>query len=443
MQPLPHHRKRSTTSTSRSPAGRPSVSVAVLAIGSLAGTLIGVAPAQARTFGFDPSFGTAGTVSTDFTGFIDEGLALLVQNDKPVVAGSAGRLVDGLGVTDFGLTRYTADGGLDPGFGSGGKVTTDFFGSSDDAYAVAGQPDGFVVAAGRAFTSDSGDADFALARYRRDGTLDPAFGSGGKVHTDFGGTSDTVKAMVRQPDGKIVVAGDTQNYPVSDDFALARYHADGTLDTSFGSGGKVVTRFGGNSSAAALALQKDGKLVVAGETSTGSIDFALARYHPDGTLDRRFGGDGMVVTDFGGADRASALLIDGTGRIVAAGGSGAPLSSAVALARYRGDGTLDRTFGSDGMVTTEIDNATATAVVAQGTKLLVGAAGSAFTLARYHRDGTLDRGFGTDGVHATYFGSSSTPLAALALDRRGRVVAAGTTATEPFYWGDFFVARYR
>jgi uncharacterized delta-60 repeat protein len=443
MRSLVHHRKRTTTSTPRPRSGSRPVSVAVLAIGSVVGALAGVAPAQAHTFGLDPSFGSAGTVSTDFSGFIDEGFALLVQNDKPVVAGSAGRLVDGLGVTDFGLARYTADGRLDPGFGSGGKVTTDFFGSSDDAYAVVGQPDGSVVAAGRTFTASPGDADFALARYRRDGTLDPAFGNGGKVHTDLGGTYDVVKAMVRQPDGKIVVAGNTQNYPVSDDFALARYHADGTPDTSFGSGGTVVTKFAGNSAATALVLQKDGKLVAAGETSTDGFDFALARYNPDGTLDRGFGGDGMVVTDFGGADRAAALLIDNTGRIVAAGSSGTSLSSAVAIARYRGDGSLDRTFGTGGMVTTDIDNATATAVVAQGTKLLIGAVGGAFVLARYHRDGTLDRGFGTDGVLATYFGSSSTQLAALALDRRGRVVAAGTTATDPFYWGDYFVARYR
>ena len=123
-------------------------------------------------------------------------------------------------------------------------------------------------------------------------------------------------------------------------------------------------------------------------------------------------------------------------------GRGTSLSSAVALARYRGDGSLDRRFGTDGMVTTEMDNATATAVLTQGSKLLVGAIGGAFTLARYHRDGSLDRSFGTDGVLATYFGSS-TQLAALALDRRGRVVAAGTTATDPYYWGDYFVARYR
>ncbi|MFI5892981.1 hypothetical protein ACIA5D_23005 [Actinoplanes sp. NPDC051513] len=443
MRPVSHHLPLSTANTSRSPARRRSFTVAGLAVAPLVVVLAAAAPAQAHTFGLDPSFGDAGTVSTDFAGFIDEGLALLVQNGKPVVAGSAGRLVGGLGVTDFGLARYTTDGRLDPSFGSGGTVTTDFFGSSDDAYAVVGQPDGAVVAAGRTITDDSGDSDFALARYRRDGTLDPAFGSGGKVHTDFGGAFDVVKAVARQRDGKIVVAGSTLVYPVSDDFALARYHADGRLDTSFGVGGRVVTKFSGNSAATALVLQNDGKIVAAGETSTDTFDFALARYNTNGTLDTRFGNGGMVVTDFGGADRASALLIDNAGKLVAAGGSGGPLSSAVALARYRGDGSLDRTFGADGMVTTEIDSATATAVVAQGTKLLVGAVAGAFTMARYHGDGTLDRSFGTDGVLATYFGSSTTQLAALALDHRGRVVAAGTTATDPYYWGDYFVARYR
>jgi uncharacterized delta-60 repeat protein len=440
MRPVSHYLNRCIV---RSSASRRPFSVAVLAVAPLVGAFAGAAPAQARSFGLDPSFGDNGAVSTDFAGFIDEGLALLVQNGKPVVAGSAGRLVDGLGVTDFGLARYTTDGRPDPSFGVGGTVTTDFLGSSDDAYAVIEQPDGALVAAGRTITPDLGDADFALARYRRDGSLDTGFGSGGKVHTDFGGTFDVVKAMVRQRDGKIVVAGNTQNYPVSDDFALARYNPNGTLDTSFGAGGKVVTKFSGNSAATALVLQNDGKLVAAGETSTDSFDFALARYNTNGTLDTSFDHDGMVVTDFGGADRAAALLIDNAGKIVAAGGSGTPLSSAVALARYRGDGSLDRTFGVDGMVTTEMDSATATAVVAQGAKLLVGAIGGAFTLARYHRDGTLDRSFGTNGVLATYFGSSSTQLAALALDGRGRAVAAGTTATDPYYWGDYFVARYR
>ncbi|GIM95055.1 delta-60 repeat domain-containing protein [Paractinoplanes toevensis] len=439
MRPIPHHPARFTMKSPRRP-----FSVAVLAVAPLVGALVAAAPAQARTFGLDLSFGSGGIVSTDFAEFIDEGRALLVQNDKPVVAGTASRIVAGMGTSDFGVARYTTDGRPDSSFGSGGKVTTDFFGSADDAYAVAGQPDGAVVAAGRAVTADNLDSDFALARYCRDGTLDSAFGSGGKVHTDFGGTVDVGKAMVRQRDGKIVVAGSTALYPVSVDFALARYHVDGRLDTSFGVGGRVVTKFGGASSATALVLQKDGKIVVTGETERDGFDFGLARYNTNGTLDRGFGDGGLVVTDFGGADQPSALLVDAAGRLVAAGRhSTSSVSSTVALARYRPDGRLDRSFGTGGLVTTEMDNATATAVLAQGSKLLVGAAGEALTLARYHSNGTLDRSFGTDGVLATRFGSSGTYLAALAEDSRGRIVAAGSISIEPDYWGEFFAARFR
>jgi uncharacterized delta-60 repeat protein len=430
----------------RSPARRRLLTVAVLAVAPLVGALVAAAPAQARAFGLDPSFGDGGTVRTDFADFIDEGWDMLLQDGKPVLAGSAGRAVNGLGVTDFGLARYTTDGRLDPSFGSGGKVTTDFTGTSDFAFALIEQPNGALVAAGSTYAADGSLPDFALARYRRDGTLDPTFGTGGKVRTDFGGTFDVAKAMVRQPNGKIVVAGHTSEYTVSNDFALARYNADGTLDTSFGVGGKVVTKFGGFSEAAALVLQNDGKIVAAGENAGDGFDFALARYHPNGSLDTGFGGDGTVLTDFGGGDSANALVLDNAGRIVAAGGAGRPdgLGSAVALARYRGDGTLDRTFGVGGKVTTEIDTATnATDVVAQGNKLLVSGEGTALTLARYQRDGTLDPSFGTDGVFSTWLDFDLPTISALAVDRRGRVVAGGIILSEPYYWGDFFVARFR
>jgi uncharacterized delta-60 repeat protein len=446
MRPAPHHPQRSTVDLTRSPARRRLLTIAVLAIAPLVGALAAAAPAQARAFGLDPSFGDGGTVHTDFADFNDEAWALVVQDGKPIVAGSAGRVVNGLGVTDFGLARYTTDGRLDPSFGSGGKVTTDFTGTSDFAFALVEQPNGGLVAAGSTYSEDGGLPDFALARYRRDGTLDPTFGTGGKVRTDFGGTFDVAKAIVRQPNGKIVVAGNTSEYTVSNDFALARYNADGTLDTSFGVGGKVVTTFGGFSEAKALVLQNDGKIVAAGENSVEGFDFALARYHPNGRLDTSFGGDGLVITDFGGGDRADALTIDITGRIVAAGVAGGAdgMGSALALARYRGDGSLDRSFGIGGKVTTSVANDTvATSVIAQGNKLLVGGSGNALTLARYQRDGSLDRSFGTDGVYSTWLGSDLAHISALALDRRGRVVAGGILLTGPYYWGNFLVARFR
>src|SRR5439155_10672104 len=143
-------------------------------------------------------------------------------------------------------------------------------------------------------------ADFALARYNADGSVDLTFGSGGRVVTDFGG-DDAAFALAVQPDGKIVVAG-VSTGGGSMDFALARYDSDGALDATFGSGGRVVTDLGGQDEAFALVVQPDGRLVAAGaSTAAGNLDldFALARYNTVGTLDATFGAAGQVVTGFG------------------------------------------------------------------------------------------------------------------------------------------------
>jgi uncharacterized delta-60 repeat protein len=244
-----------------------------------------------------------------------------------------------------------------------------------------------------------------------------------------------------------VVAGETSDWGVSADFALARYLTDGTLDTSFGVDGKVVTTFSGFSDATSVVLQNDGKIVAAGQVEGGdSYDFALARYRPDGSLDSGFGDDGLVTTNFAGADSASALIVDSAGRIVAAGEAYGidNVGASIALARYRDDGSLDPTFGTGGKAMTETSASTvATSLVAQGDKLVVGGTGDALTLARFQDDGTLDPSFGTDGVHSTSFGSDFASVAALALDRRGRVVAGGVFFSGPDYRGDFLVARYR
>jgi uncharacterized delta-60 repeat protein len=135
----------------------------------------------------------------------------------------------------------TQSGTLDASFGTGGKVTTDFAGSGDGAGAIAVQPDGKLVAAGGA--TINGQADFALARYNSNGTLDTSFSTGGRVTTDFGGRYEGASSVALQWDGKIVVAGGSV-IGLYDNFALARYNSNGTLDTSFGTGGKVITDFG-------------------------------------------------------------------------------------------------------------------------------------------------------------------------------------------------------
>jgi uncharacterized delta-60 repeat protein len=290
------------------------------------------------------------------------------------------------------LGRGRRPGDLDPTFGSGGKVTTDFAGGSDVAIGVALQPDGKIVAAGSATPKATIFSDFALARYNPDGSLDATFGSGGKVTTEFTGGSDRASAVALQPDGKIVAAG-TAFTGTSYNVALARYNPDGSLDATFGSGGKVTTEFTGNfDQANAVALQPNGKIVAAGNTGAGtSHDFALARYNPDGSLDATFGSGGKVTTDFtGGSDQATALSLQPNGKIVAAGTASTGTILEFALVRYKKHGGLDPSFGSGGKVTTDFtgSNDVAWGVALQPDRKIVAVGGagtvnSDFALARY------------------------------------------------------------
>lgn len=237
----------------------------------------------------DPTFDSDGAVTTNF-GSLDEGInAVAIQADdrKIVVAGFSFNGAD----HDFALARYNWDGSLDAGFGTDGILTTSFGSGNDIAYSVALQPDGKIVVAG---ASDNGsDNDFALARYNSDGTLDAAFGIAGKLTTNLESYSeDEARAIAIQADGKIVIAGRRHLWAV-----LLRYHPNGDLDDSFGSGG--IVRDNAYASAYSIAMQPDGKIVAGGYSADGpTYDFALARYNSNGTLDNSFSTDGGVVTDF-------------------------------------------------------------------------------------------------------------------------------------------------
>ncbi len=323
----------------------------------------------------DAGFGTGGKVTTEFSGagWNDQARAVALQDDSKIV-------LAGVSNWNFALARYNSDGSLDTGFGTGGEVTTDF-GGSDDGFAVAVQADGKIVAAG---TSDS---DFALARYNSDGSLDAGFGTGGEVTTDFG-ANDGGYTVALQADGKIVVAGTTNNNGSNFDFALARYNSDGSLDTGFGTGGEATTDFGRGEEGYAVALQTDGKIVVAGSTysDTGYSDFALARYNSNGSLDTGFGASGKVTTAFGYNNWGRAVALDAGGKIVVAGSADNGSNSNFALARYNSNGSLDTGFAIGGKVTTDFganDEGRTVALQADGKIVVAGFSGSDFALARY------------------------------------------------------------
>jgi uncharacterized delta-60 repeat protein len=291
-----------------------------------------------------------------------------------------------------------------------------------------------------------------VALHAAEGDLDPTFGLGGKVKTDFGNTFDAAEEVAVQPDGKIVVAGN--RFTSTGDFAVARYNTDGSLDTTFGTGGLVFTDLNGGSFdfARAMALQPDGKIVVAGHSS-GAVspadeDFAVVRYNSDGSLDTTFGTGGIVFTDFGAQffEGAFAVGLDSAGRIVAAGGTyDFTTQRDFAVARYNPDGSLDTTFDGDGRVTTALsltnfDIVADVAIQADDRIVAVGFANSDFVTVRYDIDGSLDTTFGGTGIVATNFGGISTQATAVVVQPDAKVLVVGTTSV--IGDGDFALARY-
>jgi uncharacterized delta-60 repeat protein len=385
----------------------------------------------------DPAFGTGGLVSTDFGGSNDQALTAAVQPDGKIIA--AGSSIAG-GPPDFALARYNANGSLDTTFGTNGLVTTNFSGiAADVAFAVAVQPDGKIITAG---SSSMVLTDFALVRYNANGSLDTTFGTDGFVTTNFGVSTNQVRAVVLQSDGKIIAVG-----VGSDEFALARYTTTGILDTTFGTNGTVTTNFGGIDQAFAAAIQPDGKIIAVGLSNvSGNNDFALARYNANGSLDTTFGTNGTVTTNVGGSDQANAVAIQPDGKIIAAGS--ANTNTAFALARYNTNGSLDTTFGTNGIVITSLSGGQARAIILQSDEKIIAVGTSNitgnnnFTLVRYNSNGSLDTTFGTNGIVTTNFGGTSNDQAFTAAKQPdGRIVVAGLSNVNGT--NDFALARYQ
>jgi uncharacterized delta-60 repeat protein len=416
-----------------------------------------VSAAFAAPGGLDPSFDGDGLVVTDFPSFaLERANALVRQPDgKLVAAGSVGFVGSN---SRFALARYNPDGSLDSSFDGDGRVVTDFpVSGSADANALVLQPDGRLVTAGGVGFIPSG---FALARYNPDGSLDSSFDGDGRVVTGFppvplGPTFSPARALVLQPDGKLVAAGNTTGAGDCR-FVLVRYNPDGSLDATFDGDGIAMATSSAGCQANALTLQPDGKLVAAGNVSTNlsgsERHMALARFNPNGSLDSTFDGDGIVVTNFLSSslfDSANAVLAQPDGKLVAAGSIGS--FDGFALARYNPDGSLDSTFDGDGQVITDSASfpfAGAKALVRQPDGKLVAAGfvfNDRFALARYNPDGSLDSSFDGDGRVVTDFPVSAQEFAAaLLLQPDGKLVAAGgASVAGDGGFGGFALARYQ
>jgi uncharacterized delta-60 repeat protein len=287
--------------------------------------------------------------------------AIALQSDGKIV--TAGSVIHNNFLLAFSVGRFNADGTLDVTFGNNGSVQTTFGDSAAEGNDVVLQRDGKIIVVGSTGAGSYSDLnDFALARYNSDGTLDQSFGVGGKVMTHFPGVFNTgsrALADTLQSDGKLVVAGTYVNQSTPNAFALARYNADGSLDTSFGNAGLVTTAIGGgNGLAFGVVVQRDGRIVLAGYSDGEDHDFALACYTANGTLDSTFGTAGIVTTNFStnSDDIAYALALQHDGKLLAAGRVGQYPVFDFGVARYTSTGQLDQSFGVGGKVTTDLGN---------------------------------------------------------------------------------------
>jgi uncharacterized delta-60 repeat protein len=394
--------------------------------------------AQAAPGDLDPSFGTGGKVTTDFGGDVQgEIVSTAIDSRGRIVAGGFSGDIHSRGY--FTLARYLPDGSLDRSFGTGGIAVTGLEGT---AFSVAIDRVGRIVAAGSARGAPAG-SDLAVSRYHSDGSPDTSFGTGGVVTTDFGG-DEWARSVAIDSRGRIVAMG--QRGLGRGWFVLARYTPSGTLDPSFSGDGQAIAGFGVRARATSGLIGTRNRIFVAGyvQTRSGDGDFALVRYSQNGVISARsFGAGGKVTTDFGGNDDAESVAIDSQGRIVAAGGT----NGGFALARYHADGSLDPSFGDDGRVTTEFAYGNADDVAIDSAGRIV-AAGyrptgdgsedrSVFAVARYKPVGGLDPSFGAGGKVTTDFGAETLDEAfSVAIDSEDRIVAAGYRS------GDFALARY-
>ncbi len=401
----------------------------------------------------DLSFGTAGIVLTDIGTSNDLGRGSALQNDGKIIVIGSSKIN---GTNDFILIRYNNDGSADSSFGENGIVITSFGVYDDTANAIAIQDDGKIVVAGHAYNGTNND--IAVARYNTDGSLDVTFDNDGKTTTSLGNGPESAQALLLQHDGKIVVTGYAYN-GFSYDFALVRYNIDGSLDTTFDTDGKVVTHLGiGNDRGLTIAQQSDDKIVIGGYSIGANFsDFALLRFNPNGSLDTTFDTDGKVLTRIGNFnDIIYGIAIQSDGKIIAAGVTDAGTTNNnynnFAIVRYNINGSLDTTFATNGIASIDfaLKNDIAKSVVIQNDNKIIVAGASYypnsiddFALLRLNSNGSIDTTFGTNGKTSTIIGNATSEIAnTILLQNDGKIILTGFSYSFSTNNYVFATARY-
>jgi uncharacterized delta-60 repeat protein len=405
--------------------------------------ILNSATIQSQPGALDLSFGDAGKTTFDFLNNIDEARDVLIQPDgKIIVTGTCNINF----INKIGLVRFNSDGSVDETFGNGGKVELQI-GDNQINYGSCAilQPDGKILVGGTSFNLTRWV--IALARFNPDGSLDNTFSNDG-IQTHIFGANDYCSAMALQSDGKIIIAGSSGSPGIGQHFSVFRFNTDGAIDTDF-NGGSMSAFVGVESGAFSVAVQSDGKIVLAGRTTDGVYsDVALVRFDASGILDQSFDSDGvrtLSLDDY--EDYATKIIPLSGGKLLVGGVS----NTEFALARFNANGSLDNTFSGDGIVETDMSNTFDElydlAIDSEGK--IVAAGHSLYSLydmavLRFNANGSLDNLFSLDGKTTTDFSGTYDYGFALALQSDGKIVVAGTTdAAATGSEIDFALVRYQ
>jgi uncharacterized delta-60 repeat protein len=394
-------------------AVQPDDKIIITGYASNPSNLIRLAIARLQADGnLDASFGDQGKILDNFKRSQTEFRSSVIQDDGKLVA--AGLVWNGTN-NDFVVARYNVNGKPDSTFDSDGIQTTDF-GGKDEAVAV------LIQAGGKIVVSGNSDNRFAIARYNADGTPDNLFSGDGKITIPVG-FADVAQSAALQADGKILVAGHSFNDANFDSSRLAiiRVNLNGTTDNTFSGDGILLADVGSSRMQGGfVAVQNDGKIVLGGSVRRDKYNLLALRYHPDGSVDNSFSGDGFQLYDFGSDEfNISDLVIHDDGKIVAGGYSQTGNSSAYSfvLARISPDGSPDSSLSDDGYQRTSFDAGTnfarSVAIWTNGTIAVGGQIGNHFGIALYKASGVLDSAFGTNGVQKTQIGVTESRINSL------------------------------
>ncbi|MFN6964931.1 MAG: FG-GAP-like repeat-containing protein [Pyrinomonadaceae bacterium] len=408
-------------------AGTLLTAVAGLAAVIFAG-MAGVAAAQSAG-AFDPSFGTGGKVYAVPANFMPAQDVAVQADGKIVLVGSS---TGPDGTSDFGVVRLNANGSVDTSFGTGGLIRFAFdTGASESATAVA-ITSGIIFVAGNV-EFGAASWDIGVIKLLANGTVDASYNGGaGKAKIDMGG-EEFVNDIAIQTDDKLVLTGTTRSTP-NTDVAVIRLNYSGTLDTTFNGTGKIFIGIGSgnNDGGTGLALQPDGKIVVAGYTREQSRGYFLAvRLTTGGVPDFSFSSLGFRQTAVGTQfDRANAVAVQADGKIVLAGTTNSGSGDESAFVRYNTDGTLDNSFDGDGKLVVDVrpgnSEAMRSVVVQADQKIVgVGAGGGAYILVRLNASGALDTQFGTGGKVAAQVSPGPSGANRGILQPDGKILAVG------------------